>query len=87
MFKNYFSIQLGTSPLHLAAKNNHTETCRFLLRSSISKDSKNKVDRSPLHVAAYEGHDNIVAMLLKAKVEVDPRDMVGNCTDVILSEC
>lgn len=71
-----FYLQLGTSPLHFAALNNHLETCEVLLRAGISRDSRTKVDRTPLHMAAYEGHDAIVDVLLTNNAEVDPRDMV-----------
>lgn len=37
--------QLGTSPLHMAAMNNHLETSEVLLRAGISKDARTKVDR------------------------------------------
>lgn len=70
-------FQLGTSPLHLAARYNHVETCKVLLRAGISKDSKTKVDRTPLHFAAFQGNVDIVELLLNAKCEVDAKDMVG----------
>lgn len=73
-FWNYF--QLGTSPLHMAAMNNHLDTCEVLLRAGISKDARTKVDRTPLHFAVYEGHDAIVEILLKYKCDVNARDMV-----------
>ncbi|CAB0044461.1 unnamed protein product [Trichogramma brassicae] len=67
---------LGTSALHLAAQNNHTETAEVLLRAGISKDSKTKVDRTPLHMAAYEGHLEMVELLLSYGAEVDCKDML-----------
>lgn len=67
---------LGTSPLHLAARYNHVETCKVLLRAGISKDSKTKVDRTPLHFAAFQGNVDIVELLLNAKCEVDAKDML-----------
>lgn len=67
---------MGTSALHLAASNNHLETCEVLLRAGISRDARTKVDRTPLHLAAYEGHAKICELLLLNKAEVDPRDMV-----------
>lgn len=71
-------MQLGTSPLHLAAMNNHLETCEVLLRAGISKDARTKVDRTPLHLAVYEGHEEIVDLLLKNKCDVNAADMVMN---------
>ncbi|XP_058121677.1 GA-binding protein subunit beta-2 isoform X2 [Anopheles coustani] len=67
---------LGTTPLHLAARFNHLETCKVLLRAGISKDSKTKVDRTPLHLAVYHGHVEVVELLLSNKCEVDARDML-----------
>ncbi|XP_041771205.1 GA-binding protein subunit beta-2 [Anopheles merus] len=67
---------LGTTPLHLAARHNHIETCRALLRAGISKDSKTKVDRTPLHLAAYHGNIEIVELLLSSKCEVDAKDLL-----------
>ncbi|XP_016839081.1 GA-binding protein subunit beta-2 [Nasonia vitripennis] len=67
---------LGTSALHLAAQNNHTETAEVLLRAGISRDARTKVDRTPLHMAAYEGHHQMAQLLLNYGAEVDSRDML-----------
>ncbi|XP_058062794.1 ankyrin repeat and KH domain-containing protein mask-like [Anopheles bellator] len=67
---------LGTTPLHLAARYNHVETCKMLLRAGISKDSKTKVDRTPLHLAVFHGHIEIVELLLSNNCEVDAKDML-----------
>uniref|UniRef100_A0A182NIF7 Uncharacterized protein n=1 Tax=Anopheles dirus TaxID=7168 RepID=A0A182NIF7_9DIPT len=67
---------LGTTPLHLAARYNHIETCKVLLRAGISKDSKTKVDRTPLHMAVYHGNMEVVELLLSNKCEVDAKDML-----------
>lgn len=68
--------QLGTSALHFAAQNNHTETAEVLLRAGISRDARTKVDRTPLHMAAYEGHHQMAQLLLNYGADVDSRDMV-----------
>ncbi|XP_031826938.1 ada2a-containing complex component 3 isoform X2 [Nomia melanderi] len=67
---------LGTSALHFAAQNNHTETAEVLLRAGISRDARTKVDRTPLHMAAYEGHHQIAQLLLSYGADVDSRDML-----------
>lgn len=67
---------LGTSPLHLAAKNNHVETCRVLLRGGLNKDSKTKVDRTPLHFAVFEGHTEVVKLMLANKCNPNAQDML-----------
>lgn len=67
---------LGTSPLHLAARNNHVDTCRVLLRGGLNKDSKTKVDRTPLHFAVFERHVEVVKLLLAHKCNPNAQDML-----------
>ncbi|CAH0729101.1 unnamed protein product, partial [Brenthis ino] len=67
---------LGTSPLHLAAANNHVETCAVLLRAGVSRDARTKVERTPLHLAAHAGHRAVVALLLDHGAALDCRDML-----------
>ncbi|RZC31795.1 GA-binding protein subunit beta-1 [Asbolus verrucosus] len=68
---------LGTSPLHLAARNNHLEICEILLKAGISRDARTKVDKTSLHMAACEGHVNIVETLLEYGSDPDCRDLLG----------
>ena len=58
-------LQLGTSPLHLAAQHGHYSTADVLLRAGVSRDARTKVDRTPLHMAAAEGHSVIVELLVR----------------------
>lgn len=67
---------LGTSPLHLAAKNNHVDTCQVLLRGGLNKDTKTKVDRTPLHFAVTECHAKVVELLLSHKCNPNAADML-----------
>ncbi|XP_065170782.1 GA-binding protein subunit beta-1 isoform X2 [Atheta coriaria] len=67
---------LGTSPLHLAAQNNHLEICEIFLRAGMFKDTRTKVERTPLHMAAYEGHLEIVECLLRHGADGDAKDML-----------
>lgn len=76
-FPLFFTLQLGTSALHIAAKNNFYDTCSALLRSGISKDAKTKVDRTPLHFAAFEGNYEICQLLIQYAVDLDPPDLVN----------
>jgi GA-binding protein transcription factor beta len=71
-----FSFQLGTSALHIAAKNNFYDTCAILIRSGISKDAKTKVDRTPLHFAVFEGNYEIAKLLVQNECSIDSLDMV-----------
>lgn len=59
------TLQLGTSPLHLAAQHGHYSTADVLLRAGVSRDARTKVDRTPLHMAAAEGHAVIVELLVR----------------------
>jgi len=68
---------LGTSPLHLAAKYGHTDTCAVLLRAGISKDARTKVDKTPVHIAAQEGHSDVLELLLKNGSDVEAVDMIN----------
>ncbi|KAK1895228.1 GA-binding protein subunit beta-2 [Dissostichus eleginoides] len=68
--------ELGSSPLHLAAKYGHQSTAEVLLRAGVSRDARTKVDKTPLHIAASEGHYNIVDLLVQHGAEVDARDML-----------
>lgn len=45
IFSHFHELQLGKSALHMAAENNHFDTCEVLLRAGISKDSRTKVER------------------------------------------
>ena len=68
MWISFLVVQLGTSPLHLAAQYGHYSTTEVLLRAGVSRDARTKVDRTPLHMAASEGHASIVEVLLKVCV-------------------
>ncbi|KAL7980076.1 hypothetical protein Chor_001344 [Crotalus horridus] len=70
------TLQLGTSPLHLAAQYGHYSTTEVLLRAGVSRDARTKVDRTPLHMAASEGHASIVEVLLKHGADVNAKDML-----------
>jgi ankyrin repeat protein len=69
-------FQLGTSALHIAAKNNFYDTCAILIRSGISKDAKTKVDRTPLHFAVFEGNFEVCQLLVQHECSIDSLDMV-----------
>ncbi|CAF4816631.1 unnamed protein product [Pieris macdunnoughi] len=67
---------LGTSALHLAAANDHADTCAVLLRAGVSRDARTKVERTPLHLAAHAGHERVVSLLLAHGAPPDCRDML-----------
>lgn len=66
-------MQLGASPLHLAAQYGHRSTAEVLLRAGICKDARTKVDRTPLHMAATEGHELIVDLLIRVRLVLSLR--------------
>ncbi|XP_074593177.1 ada2a-containing complex component 3 isoform X3 [Brevipalpus obovatus] len=67
---------LGTSPLHFAAQNGHSETAKVLLTAGISRDTRTKVERTPLHLAAQEGHMEVVNVLIEAGCDMDAQDFL-----------
>ena len=69
-------MQLGTSPLHLAAHAGHVPTVEVLLKAGVSRDARTKVDRTPLHLASQEGHKDVVQLLLQHGADVNAKDMV-----------
>ena len=69
-------MQLGTTPLHAAAKAGHIETVELLLKAGIFRDAKTKVDRTALQMAAEEGNTTIVQLLLDYGADVNSKDML-----------
>ncbi|NXP11772.1 GABP2 protein, partial [Thinocorus orbignyianus] len=59
------TTELGTSLLHLAARNGHCSTAEVLLQAGLSGDARTKVDRTPLHMAAADGHAHVVELLIR----------------------
>jgi len=62
-----FPLQLGSSPLHLAACCGHCSTAEVLLLAGVSCDARTKVGKTPLHIAATEGHPTIVDLLMQVR--------------------
>ena len=67
---NDSSIQTRYTPLHIAAKNGHTETVRALLENNAITDiaaaSTATNSRYAIHLACEYGHFDIVKLLLEA---------------------
>lgn len=72
----FISDWVGTSPLHLAAQNNHVDLCELFVKKGMFKDARNKVDRTPLHLAASEGHYQVAEVLIKYRVDINTIDML-----------
>lgn len=73
------TLQLGTSPLHLAAQHGHYSTADVLLRAGVSRDARTKVDRTPLHMAAAEGHAVIVELLVRVGIYCTGHCQLDQC--------
>ena len=52
------------TPLHLAAKNGHSEVATFLRDFASDSNPKNKTGITPLHLAAQNGYLDIVQSLM-----------------------
>lgn len=68
----------GYSCLHYAARNNHLELCKLLLKSGADPNLiTNSCKSSPLHRAAYMGLHEIVKLLLEHKSDPLLKDCDG----------
>ncbi len=65
------------TPLHWAAYNGHTETCRLLLDKGAGIDTPDKLGATPLHWAAYNGHTATCRLLLERGASVNTPDKEG----------
>ena len=67
----------GTTPLHLAARNNHENIVKYMLEFINDKNPKDNRGMTPLHLAALNKHENIVNCLLQFAEEKNPKDIKG----------
>jgi len=68
----------GLSLLHLAAKHNQVEICRFLLEEGITPDvTEPFTQKTPLHIAAYFGHLEVIKVLKKFGAALDAEDCLA----------
>ncbi|KAF7998100.1 hypothetical protein HCN44_009498 [Aphidius gifuensis] len=58
----------GESPLHIAAKKNHTEIVDKLLKHGENSSLQNTEGNSPLHLASARGFHQIVSLLLTSSL-------------------
>lgn len=71
------NIELGETPLHVAAAADHTATLKLLLEKGAAVDATNDFLRTPLHYAAIMGHYETVKLLCQAKANIHALDARG----------
>ncbi len=68
----------GSTPLHLAARNDHKDVAELLLANNVNVDAKNLNAQTPLDLAALGGHKDMVELLLANKADISARDGNGD---------
>ena len=69
---------MGESPLHRAAKYNHTETVQYLVTGAgANLDELDANGQTALHKAADFGHLQVVTFLAEKGSDIDKRDEYG----------
>ena len=65
--------------LHLASKNNHRDTVKYILECNKAKDInlRNSSGQKAIHLAAKFGHNRVVNHLIKFGAEINNK-CVGN---------
>jgi len=63
----------GTTPLHDAAMNGHTNAVEALLAHSAEIEAKTNYGRTPLHYAAWDGHKDVVEALLAHSAAIEAK--------------
>ena len=67
------------TPLHLAAKNGHFNTCKLILENIVEKNPSNQGLFTPLHIAAANGNHSIFQMIIESiQDNKNPEDVFGN---------
>lgn len=67
----------GTTPLHFAAQNGHTECVEALLAAKADADESDNKRQTPLYHAVLSGQTECVAALLAAKADVHKSNISG----------
>ena len=66
---------LQFTPLHVAAREGHTEVVELLCNNGAFIDAVDKFNYTPLHLAARQGHTDVVKLLLQNGASIDAMDM------------
>jgi ankyrin repeat protein len=67
----WFMVGGAPTPLHLAARQGHTDVARVLLAHGASVDPPGTPANTPLHFAAQYGHDGIADLLLAHRAPIE----------------
>jgi len=68
---------LGATPLHYVAGNDHKDVAELLLADKADVNAKDDTGWTPLHWAALEGHKGMAELLLANKADVNAKDNKG----------
>ena len=64
----------GSTPLHVAAAEGHSEIARSLMARGADVNAKNADGETALHLAAEQGHEDVVDALIGARAKLDAKD-------------
>jgi cytohesin len=67
----------GTTPLHMAAAQNHKEVAELLLARKADVNARDKDGFTPLHLAASRGLADVAELLLAKGADVNAKDNLG----------
>ena len=76
----------GTTPLHTAALNGHSEIVKIILDVVEDKNPKGPCGQTPLHYAANNSHTTICEIILPLIDNKNSKDMNGNTPMSILAK-
>uniref|UniRef100_S4RP33 Ankyrin repeat domain 6b n=1 Tax=Petromyzon marinus TaxID=7757 RepID=S4RP33_PETMA len=75
---NILFNKAGSTPLHLACQNGHSQSCRGLLLGGSRPDAKNHMGDTCTHIAARYNHVTVVRILISAFCSVDEKNELGD---------
>lgn len=77
----------SSTPLHMAAANNHKDIVELLITVGAQVNAKDKLGSTPLHWAAYNGHKDIVDLLIANKAQVSAKTAKRDQTPLCWATC